>query len=266
MWTYVSELGPWVIGFAALAQVWIIALWKRYRKGAVQVYESGTIEVGYSTLGPTIGLMGTLHSVHKEVFVQRIKIVITRRTDGSTHYFSWRALRPKTTSLADDHIDSVEFPLSFLLKPTDPFRYNILFVDEAFLTALKPVVDPVAAEWYEFRRERVSKLDNTHESAVQALLSDPIFDEVLHSEYSKKEEVVAAYTVLDRSFYWTPGNYDIDFQVECSSPRNEFQKSWSFELTSDDSDRLRLNSIRVLRSVSGLWTSFMFAYAAYQEE
>ena len=265
MWTHIAELGPWVLGFAALAQVWIIALWKRYRKGAIQVYESGMIEIGYSTRGPTIGLMGTVHSVHKEVFVQRINVVLTRSSDGATHDLSWRALRPKTSSLVDDHIDSVEFPLSFLLKPSDPFRFNILFVEDAFVPALKPVVDPVASEWYEFRRKRIDEIDKAPKSTAHALLSDPAFDEALYLEYSKNPEVLEAYTALDRSFYWTPGNYRLDFVVECSSPKKDFRKSWSFELTNQDSDRLRLNSVTVLRSVAGFRTSFNFAYSDYEE-
>lgn len=261
----VAELGPWILGLAALAQVWAIGLWRWYRRGEVEIYESGVIEVGYGTFGATIGLVGTLQAVHKEVFVERLGLVVTRERDGATHEFSWRALRPRTISLSGTQDQELELPFSFLLKPTDPFRYNVFFVDDALLAELKPEVDPVARGWFEFRRDRLAELQSEDNAALKMLAEDSRTDEVLYKEYSKSEEVVKAYTTLDRGCYWTPGQYRLELLVECSSPKKVFTKKWRFELTEDDADELHRNSVSVLRSITGFQTFFSFAHAEYED-
>jgi len=49
----IAQLGPWIISAIALIQVWLIALFRRMRKPTIFIYESGNIELGYSTSDPT---------------------------------------------------------------------------------------------------------------------------------------------------------------------------------------------------------------------
>lgn len=49
--TRLKELGPWIVSFLALIQVWLIALWRRLRAGQLEIYESGTIESGTEITG-----------------------------------------------------------------------------------------------------------------------------------------------------------------------------------------------------------------------
>ena len=55
-----KDIGPWIVGFAALVQVWVIALWKKLRKGKIDLYESGSVEIGYSGLGPSVALTAAI--------------------------------------------------------------------------------------------------------------------------------------------------------------------------------------------------------------
>jgi hypothetical protein len=44
-----KEVGPWVISLLALAQVWIVALWKKFAiRPKLELYEADTLEIGFS--------------------------------------------------------------------------------------------------------------------------------------------------------------------------------------------------------------------------
>lgn len=89
-WT-VREIGPWILGAASLAQVWVIGLWRRFRKGKIEIFESGLIEISYGQLGPSIGLIGTLRCLHKDIFVKRLRIKVKRQCDNAEFFFNWHA-------------------------------------------------------------------------------------------------------------------------------------------------------------------------------
>ena len=57
--------GTLIIALFALIQPWIRAIWKKLSwQQEVDVFETGSIEIGFSSYGPTVGLQGTLRSVH----------------------------------------------------------------------------------------------------------------------------------------------------------------------------------------------------------
>lgn len=73
-----------IVSFFLIVQVRLIALWKRYmKKGQINLYETGTVEIGYSTFGPTIGINGTLRAWNKDVFVRSIDLMVVREKDKS---------------------------------------------------------------------------------------------------------------------------------------------------------------------------------------
>lgn len=260
----IGELGPWVLSSVALIQVWAIALWRKYRKGRVEIHESGTIELGYGTFGPSVALMGTLQAQHKDVFVKRATVTVVRLSDGSTHQLNWRAFRPRTISLAGHDNQELELPSSFLIQPAEPFRYNIVFVDDEFIAAHKDGVDPIQKEWYEFKQEQLGELEAQNGEGVKAVAEDPRTMEGLFSEFSKTPEVVQAYSVLDRAFYWDPGEYSLSMSIECGEPDKTFTKNWYFTITDHDARTLRLNSVATIRAICGLNSYFGFAYAEYK--
>lgn len=129
----VKYLGPWIVSVLALVQVWLIAAWRRLRKGKIQIHESGTIEIGYGSFGPTIALIGTLRCLHKDVFVDRIVLQVTRVKDNAEHYLNCHAFRPNSIPLSQANPPSFEVASSFLVTTTDAHKYNIFFVDNEFM-------------------------------------------------------------------------------------------------------------------------------------
>jgi hypothetical protein len=51
------------------------------RKGSAEIYESGNIKTGDASVGPFIGLTGTLHCLRRDVFIKQVKVIVTRKRD-----------------------------------------------------------------------------------------------------------------------------------------------------------------------------------------
>lgn len=260
------ELGPWILSLLALAQVWVIAAWRRFRKGSVAIHESGNIEIGFSTFGPTVGLTGTLQGLDKDVFVKELVVEVIRMRDQSQHRLGWRAIRPTTISILEsERITELELPTSFLLQPEDPFRYSIVFNDSDFVAEHSPPVTPLARRWIEFRETRIQEIREEQGDAIDALLGNRLFERELYHEFSSQPEVVEAYSRLDRAFYWDPGTYSLVLYVHATRPQRSFSQQWRFELREEDSQNLRVNCVAILQTVCGIESDFSFAYATYQD-
>lgn len=53
-----------IIAIIALAQVWVIAVWKQWVvRGRLVFYPTATIEIGFSAFGSTVSLPGILTSL-----------------------------------------------------------------------------------------------------------------------------------------------------------------------------------------------------------
>jgi len=261
----IGQLGPWIISAVALIQVWIIALFRKLRKSTIAIYESGNIELGYSTFGPTIGLWGTLRALHKDAFVKRIYLQVTRLRDSSTHIFNWRFFRSPTITISQSDPIRLEMVSSFLLTQNDPLKYNIVFVDEAFISENSPKVGHIPAKWMEFRNQKIKELEREHDSAIiSTLINNPLLNEALFDKFLKQTEAVDAYTILDRAFYWEEGDYKLSIIVECSQPDQSFRKDLNFSLSNKDVESLRLNSIPTLKALCRLDAVWNFAYPEYK--
>ncbi|MGD9873787.1 MAG: hypothetical protein AB7T27_05910 [Kiritimatiellia bacterium] len=263
--TSTTQWGPWIISGLALAQVWVIGLLKKLRKPHVDLYESGNVEVGYSGFGPTIGLMGTMRGLHKDVFIQRITATLTKLKDKSVHTFNWRAFRPNTFSLNPAEPPRFEVAASFLLSCNNPFKYNIFFVDESFTAEIAPKVGEVSKSWLDFRTTRLRELKNQYEDNFKLLLGNPMLDQTLYDEFFKSGTLTNAFTILERACYWEPADYTLSVHVEAAKPNRIFTKEISFFLSEDDVKLLHLNTIAILRTLCGFNAQFNFASPEYKK-
>lgn len=259
---YIVEYGPWVISAIALIQVWIINLVRWLRRPTVEMLPSGNIEIGFSGFGPTIGLLGTLHVRHKDVFIKRMAVVITCVKDSSKHEFNWHAFRSRTINLNPSELPPVEVASSFLLTTQNPFIFNIFFVDNAFTAEVSPKVGEVPKKWNGFKDHRLQELQAT--GNIFTLLRDKITDEALYNEFVKTRSTTEEYTTLDRSFYWKAGEYVLVISVETLRPDKTISKTFRFDLSPDEERLLRLNSISIIRTLCGLPVNFFFAYPVYK--
>ncbi len=253
-----TSIGPWIISGIALAQVWVIALVKRLRKGKVELYPTGNLEIGFSGFGPTIGVIGTWRALHRDTFVKSIALRVVRSRDGSSHTFNWRAFRDTAFSFDPSFVPKFEFASSFLLTANTPTRYSIFFVDDAFTADVSPKVATLSATWTQFREEQFEALPEEVRNVEPSILN-----EILFSRFINSGKTVDAYTTLDRAFYWTSGQYDLHVCIESDDNGNFVQKS-SFTLSEDDVFLLRQNAVSILRAICGQPTHFNFANPQYE--
>ena len=137
-----------IIATIALLQPWVVALWKRFlRQGTIDIHETGTIEVGYSSYGATIGLTGTLRAVHRDQFVRSIELTVVKGKDSSQHFFNWGLFRSGKLTIGRESEMTVELPSGFMLTTREPGRYSTLFVDSALQAEIRPHLTRVVEAW-----------------------------------------------------------------------------------------------------------------------
>ncbi len=263
----ILDVGPWIISSIALLQVWVIGLIKWWRKPKLEAFTSGNIEIGFSNFGPTVGLMGTLRVLHKDVFVKRISAKVVREKDNSSHAFEWRAFRPNIISFNPSAPPPIQVASSFLLTTTNPWRFNIFFVDELFIAEMNPRVSEVPKKWTDFKTAQIQQLQA--KGGVAALLggqsTGQVIDDALFDEFIKAGAVTDQFTQLDRSCYWNAGSYQLELAVETVGPNLTILRKYGFTLTEEDARLLRLNSIAILRVLCGLNYNFFFANPSYSK-
>jgi hypothetical protein len=246
-----------IVAVIALVQVWVIALWRRFfRRGSLDIHETGLIEVGFSQFGPTIALLGTLRAINHDQFVRRMRLVITRRRDGARHSFDWESFRGGASS---GQI-GFETPASFLVSTAEPQRFNVFFSDTETREEVGTWLQRTSLAW------QAKLLEDSEQHA-----EDPEDDEArlraLYEEFQGEEAHVDTYTELTRITYWNAGQYGLVLQVETSRPERRYERRWEFTLTDEDAESLRLNAISTLRVTCGFaeGARFNFAYARYED-
>lgn len=231
-----AGLGPWVVGVLALIQPWVIAGWKRFvRKGLIDIYETGYIEVGYSSMGPLIGLLGTLRAIHHDQFVRSIDVTVTKVKDGAHHQFEWSMFRDLKLTIGGGPIASFEMPSGFLLMATQPRRYNILFSDSNVQVEIQNKIQALKQAWGSFQWEATRK--------NPSIQSDQQWQSNLFVEFSKEPSCPVTSNELQRLCWWDAGQYNVQITIQTVRPDRSFKRNWSFELPESDSQRLRMGNV-----------------------
>jgi hypothetical protein len=234
--------GALLIAGVALAQPWAIAILRRYlRPGRIDIYETGLIEIGYGGLGSSVGLLGTLRAIDRDLFVESMTLRVTRVRDQSQHDFEWAAFRPFSMAPMLE-LSSLEMPVGFMLLTSTPQRYNVFFRDNATQEAQRDAAAPLQAEW----KERVDKafLDalvaaphGTSQEDLAEMMrqsEQQLFVAILNDSIYQQAAVD-----LDRICYWDAGTYRLALEVK--TPDQTFSKYWTFSLTDADERGLRAN-------------------------
>lgn len=255
--------GPLAVAVAALILPWLGAFWNKYvRQASIDVYETANIDVGYSTVGSTIGLQGTLRALHHDQFIRSIKLTVTRNSDGARHHFEWAGFRTLSTVIPGSTSGNtpVEWPAGFMLTTAEPRRFNIVFADRDLERQMRTILDPLQQEWQ-------SALLGAWGGTIPPQLDAAQFragSEAAYATFASKQQYLDAYTELDRICYWTAGRFALEMLVETARPSRSFSNCWEFELGSDDTNRLRLNRINILQITCSQDTSaYNFAFVNY---
>lgn len=252
------------IAVLALAQPWLIALWKRFvKRGSVLAFKTGEIEVGFSAYGPTLGLHGTMIATDRNQFVHKVIANVVRKKDGASHTLEWAFFRGYQVPSAQPQNVTFELASGYLLTTSQPHRYNIFFSDFPVREELHAALRRVSESW-----ERFSDSQKTvPETASSPTVSNET--ENIDSVYREFTKTSESYTVFDevrRLCYWEPGEYSLRLIVQTALPAREFVQAWDFQLTTEDNERLLLNAVSILSSAcTGQSFEWNFANTKYLE-
>ena len=84
-----------IVAWLALLLPGLRALWRRFVKpGTVDIYQTGTLEVGYCTFGATIGLHGTLRARDRDLWTGTFKGADRPTPWGALAGLVWQACLP----------------------------------------------------------------------------------------------------------------------------------------------------------------------------
>lgn len=260
-----AHLRGWItlgISVLALVQVWAIAGWQRYaRRGTLQAHETGNLEAGYSTFGPTLALLGTLRAVNQEVFVEGMSVRVIRLRDKAERTLRWRAFRSSGIN-SPGSAAQFDLPRSFLVQPTAPYNYNIVFADGEFEAEFRSRLNEVPERWRTFLQAVVTK-GNIAPENLETLFRDANASQVFWTEFAKEPWLTDLYRAIDERFFWHAGEYELTLDTRVASPARAPATGWHFLISDQDSKALRTNAIGVLRAQSGYNVFLHFAYPQY---
>ncbi len=207
-----------------------------FQKEQLKNHLSGTLEVGYTQFGPTLGLSGTLTTLENVVFINNISILVKRLADSATAQFNWFAFRPHRFSTSRDFGIDLKMPSKFLVAPATPYAYNILFSDQNQYAGMNPTIKMIKNRWEE-----------SLEHFVQNPGSFDMFK--VFEEFLRKEEIARSYTQLLDFCYWVEGPYAINIIFVSKESRTLLEVQKTFSLNTNDVQGLRNNAGMIIADV-----------------
>lgn len=218
---YLVPLVPLVFALVALSQIVLAVLAKLTTRPRVEVYPTGPVEIGFGRFGPTVTLLGTLRTLKADAFITNIQIIV--RCRDLVRRFEWRAFKPFTFGFRPEEDVRLEPAAPFLLRTVEPFKYHIVFVDDAFVAGLLPQVRPVIDLWWDFKARHAGEEAPPYE------------------EFYGRPEVQAVAALLEEKFYWLAGDYELELRLHHSKPGKYAKATYRFALTPQDVAALRDN-------------------------
>ena len=231
-------LVPLVFALVALSNLVLAVISRIGKKPALSVYQAGAVEIGFGKFGPVIALLGTLRTQRAEAFITKIELLVLRPQDGFSRLLEWGALRPFfTLGFGSDRDIQVEMATPFSLKKDDVFKYNLVFVDEAFLTETSSLVARLRDKWRDFNEEN------------QAVREDAAGNRQQLEEFFTQDTVQDAARTLGELFYWEAGDYELELRIHESSLTTPRTFSFGFAMSQRDSEALRENVNSLIRQL-----------------
>lgn len=263
-WQLLKDYGGHILGFLGLAQVWVIAFWRRFfSRGRLAVYETAAIEIGFSAFGPTVNLLGTLRARDKDVFVQRMRVRVVRAHDRAEHTFTWRAFRPSTVTLGAGAPLALEVAGSFLVSTAAPRQYNVFFASAVFAAQYEPQIQPLRDAWRAFLEEQLRRANVDPALQLPRLLENPALLADQFNEFIRAGHATGLHAAISNGFFWHAGDYHLDFMIDTESQAEATSRRWRFTISAQDEQNLRLNVVTLIRELCYLPVVYNFAYKEY---
>ncbi len=246
-----------VPAFAILGatQLWFVALWRRFfRQLEVDIRPTNIVEIGYSMFGPTVGFFGTLVAVNRNAYVDHIALVVRRNLDGAQHQFDWVAFRSNQFVFGGTSQGvTAELPSGFMIAPTQPHRYNILFSDRQRWQEMRGHMIHITQEW--------TSLHQSVSTTVGAPNTAQLFNTLVTGG-----SITSSWSTLNRLCYWESGAYSLEITVQTLRPDRHFTLRQQFSITEEDAERLRTNALVITAELCGQpGAVYNFAYGTLSQ-
>lgn len=263
---FLMTYGSLIIAAIALIQPWVLALWKRYvQRGYIEALPAGNLEIGFSTFGPTVGLLGALRSHNRDAFVNEMCVKVTRTADKASRTLKWRAVRSNEMTIGGLAQVQITFASGTPVRADAPFKYNILFSQDAFLADQRTLAQQLMQHWHSFVQATIQGLAADVRNQVLADTQNPLVTEMFFAQFNLTDDCARDLReALAREFYWSPGEYEIELTVDVGQPMRSHIRRWKFTLDTNEVDNLEKNKDLCIRELCGLATQYNFANPMYQ--
>lgn len=235
--TQVVPLAPLVFVLVGLSQVLVGVLSKLLQRVGLLFHPTGTLELSLNQYGATLGLLGTLQAIGKEQLIVNMAISVTALADGAQRTFEWRAFRPYLFELTgqEERTVHLEPVAAFMVSPSAPFKFNLVFVDDRFIANYGVEAENVVRAW-----ER-------HGGEMAEFLQRPPLVELKERLYAEGG--------------WRSGEYAMQLQIRTA--RKTFRQEYRFEIEPAQVELLKNNFEQIARFVCKQPWRFVGIRAAY---
>lgn len=245
------RLTPVVLPLVILS-TWLLrlggTLMKLIIRPKLSLYPAGEIEIGFNRFGPSATLFGTMQAQRGDFFITKIEAVFRQPATNFVRTLEWRALKPYVFGLGAEDEVKYELVAAFALKASEPFKYNIVFIDDSFINQELERVRQVTNAWQNFQAE-----------ADQALIGHARLE-----AFYAQPEIQAIAQAWEERMYWQAGAYELDLKLY--SNKRHFPFTYRFTLGASEVEILRSNVKVMIFYLCGERGVFGRAFAPYQQE
>jgi hypothetical protein len=239
--------GPWILSILAFAQFWIWQSMRRSGSGkALELFETGTVEVGFDANGPLVGLAGVLRSSELEAFILSMELELVSDRDKTKSKFRWMAFKPNfLLPLAGQR--AWEMPHPFVVSGGEPGKFNVVFHDTVAFPQVKSILQSYYHHWHEVERRIIERRSlNPSETLLKG------HDDLI-SEFKRQDVCVNSYTELNQKCFWEQGNYTLTLKVITENGQADIHRTFHFNLGKQDAKLLKTNCVTMLEEpIAGL--------------
>jgi hypothetical protein len=212
-WTAIAAL----VALAALIRPDIARFLKNKTKSLILV-TTDRIEIGFSGLGPNIGLVGAVVATGSRRVLVRMRAEITRERDSAKFQFDWLIFRPMSLSTSPEYFSqNAKNVHPIVIEEHKPESFNVFLNDRKAQNTLNEQALILQSEWskyIEFMREQKQE-----GAGAPTPFTPEIFD--LYEKWSKTSEApMNMWKKIGDEFYWREGRYKIDICFQ------EFKGGW----------------------------------------
>lgn len=215
-----------------------ITRWFVILVGRVDYFPYERIEVGFTDHGPSVWLIGSFKSAYGELMIKRLRLKLRRLEDQSIHDFEWVVFR----KLNYIDVAKSEFEPAIPVMATDKSerKLDVMFADSVVRAKIEtPLLERRRAyvTWCDEHKVDFGKLSSEEWDAIQEQ-----FDK------SQTLKFPALNTFLREEIYWRSGSYELILSIETNARKRPRQYRYTFQLSREEAERLKLNSIWLLHT------------------